>query len=201
MSGLYFAPVSTLGLFDVLYALVTVQNEFTVAVWTQGDHSWRARHLFPADGTICWVQMRTYFRPLLWGQQDPLPEDFQYNLCFMRTDGPLLHLTADVPILDLCLFHQHLWQGCPHWGQGPKYPLGTWWKHWDRSQHMTLICPVVKCWVHFKYTLLCDPDMPSGYMLSTFWMCPAIWLQCTQWANNWAHFQCSAKSNHNVPSG
>ena len=87
-----------------------------------------------------------------------------------------------------------------HWGQGPKYSLGTWWKHWNHSQHVTLICPVVKCWVHFEYTLLCDPDMPSGHMLSTFWMCPAIWLQCTQWPNNRAHFQCSAKCDHNVPT-
>ena len=47
----------------------------------------------------------------------------------------------------------------------------------------------------------CDSNMPSNQMLSTFWMCPAIWLQCTQWANNWPHFQCLVKSNHNVPSG
>jgi len=90
---------------------------------------------------------------------------------------------------------------CTHWGQGPKYPLDTWWKHWDHSQHVTPICPAIKCWVHFEYTPLCAPDMPSGHILSTFWMFPAIWLQCTQWANNWAHFECSAKSNHNVPSG
>ena len=45
MSGLYFAPVSTLGLFDVLYALVTVQNEFTVAVWTQGDQRFRTNRM------------------------------------------------------------------------------------------------------------------------------------------------------------
>jgi len=88
-----------------------------------------------------------------------------------------------------------------HWGQGPKYPLGTLWTHWEHRQHVTLICPVIKCWVHFKYTPLCDPNMPSGYILSTFWMCPAMWLQCTQWANNWAHFECSAKCDHNVPSG
>ena len=88
-----------------------------------------------------------------------------------------------------------------HWGQGPKYPLGTWWKYWDRSQHVTQMCPVIKCWVHFEYTLLCNPDMPSGYILSTFWMSPAIWLQCTQWANNWVHFQYSQKSDPNMPSG
>jgi len=88
-----------------------------------------------------------------------------------------------------------------HWGQGPKYPLGTLWTHWEHRQHVTPICPVIKCWVHFEYTPLCDPDMSSGYILSTFWMCPAMWLQCTQWAKNWAHFQYSVKCNHNVPSG
>jgi len=88
-----------------------------------------------------------------------------------------------------------------HWGQGPKYPLGTLWKHWEHRQHVTPMCPVIKCWVHFEYTPLCDPDMPSGYILSTFWICPAMWLQCTQWVKNWAHFQCSEKCDHNVPSG
>jgi len=88
-----------------------------------------------------------------------------------------------------------------HWGQGPKYPLGTLWTHWEHRQHVTPMCPVIKCWVHFKCTPLCDPDMPSGYILSTFWMCPAMWLQFTQWAKNWAYFECSARCDHNVPSG
>ena len=105
----------------------------------------------------------------------------------------------------LSILESQFWSYCSHttrhWGQGPKYPLGTWWKHWDRSQHATQICPVIKCWVHFKYTLLCDPDMPSGHILSTFWMYPAIWLQCTQWPNNWVHFQYSQKSDPNMPSG
>jgi len=80
-----------------------------------------------------------------------------------------------------------------HWGQGPKYPLGTWWKHWEHSQHMTPMCPVIKYWVYFEYTLLCDSDMPSGHILSTFWMYPVgkqlgtfsiftkIWPQYAQW--------------------
>ena len=131
----------------------------------------------------------TLFHSMNWGP-DRFLRDFWWLL-----------LTTD--FREKSLLHHYLPPPPPrsHWGQGPKYPLGTWWKHWDHSQHVTQICPAIKYWVHFEYTLLCDPDMPSGYMLSTFWMCPAIWLQCTQWANNWAHFQYSQKSDSNMPSG
>jgi len=29
-----------------------------------------------------------------------------------------------------------------HWGQGPKYPPGTCWIHWEYRQQVTPMCPV-----------------------------------------------------------
>ena len=58
--------------------------------------------------------------------------------------------------------------GLWHWGQGPKYPVETCWTHCEHRQQMTKICPAIKCWIYFKYALLCDQNMPSGHMLSTF---------------------------------
>ena len=35
-----------------------------------------------------------------------------------------------------------------HWGQGPKYPPGTCWIHWEYRQRVTPMCPVGKSWVY-----------------------------------------------------
>ena len=35
-----------------------------------------------------------------------------------------------------------------HWGQGPKYPPGTCWIHWEYRQQVTPMCPVGKSWVY-----------------------------------------------------
>jgi len=42
---------------------------------------------------------------------------------------------------------------CSHWGQGPKYPPGTCWIHWEYRQQVTPMCPVGIGWVHFKCPL------------------------------------------------
>jgi len=34
------------------------------------------------------------------------------------------------------------WACCYHWGQGPKYPPGTCWIHWEYRQQVTPMCPV-----------------------------------------------------------
>jgi len=38
--------------------------------------------------------------------------------------------------------------GSRHWGQGPKYPPGTCWIHWEYRQQVTPMCPVGKSWVY-----------------------------------------------------
>jgi len=106
----------------------------------------------------------------------------------------------NIPESEYAKFFQNILNNI-HWGQGPKYPLGTWWKHWEHSQHVTPICPAIKCWVRFEYTPLCAPDIPSRHILSTFWMYPTMWLQCTQWVNNQEYFQYSQKYDSNMPSG
>jgi len=35
-----------------------------------------------------------------------------------------------------------------HWGQGPKYPPGICWIHWEYRQQVTPMCPVGKSWVY-----------------------------------------------------
>ena len=80
------------------------------------------------------------------------------------------------------------------------YPVETCWTHCEHRQQMTKICPAIKCWIYFKYVLLCDQNMPSGQMLSTFWMFPVMWLQCIQQLQGWAHFERFRKFDHNVPS-
>ena len=40
-----------------------------------------------------------------------------------------------------------------HWGQGPIYPVGTWWVHCGDRQHLTTMYPVIKNWVHFECSL------------------------------------------------
>ena len=87
-----------------------------------------------------------------------------------------------------------------HWGQGPKSPLGTWWKHWEHSQHVTPMCPEIKCWVHFECAQPSDSNVPSGQtighifnvrrnlitmcpvgkMLNIFKICLAEKVQCNQ---------------------
>jgi len=55
-----------------------------------------------------------------------------------------------------------------HWGQGPKYPPGTYWIHWEYRQQVTPMCPVGTGWVHFKCPLLWDSNLPrpeqAGYI-------------------------------------
>jgi len=55
-----------------------------------------------------------------------------------------------------------------HWGQGPKYPPGTCWIHWEYRQQVTPMCPVGVGWVHFKCPLPWDSNLPrpehAGYV-------------------------------------
>ena len=63
------------------------------------------------------------------------------------------------------------WAKCEqhrHWGQGPKYPPGTCWIHWEYRQQVTPMCPVGIGWVHFKCPLPWDSNLPrpehAGYI-------------------------------------
>ena len=55
-----------------------------------------------------------------------------------------------------------------HWGQGPKYPPGTYWIHWEYRKQVTPMCPVGIGWVHFKRPLPWDSNLPrpehAGYI-------------------------------------
>jgi len=45
-------------------------------------------------------------------------------------------------------FSATAWHFSTHWGQGPKYPPGTCWIHWEYRQQVTPMCPVGKSWVY-----------------------------------------------------
>ena len=70
-----------------------------------------------------------------------------HRICLLGISGFHNHSGLEEPSQKPTPLNDLQW----HWGQGPKYPLGTWWKHWEHSQHVTPMCPVIKCWVHFKY--------------------------------------------------
>jgi len=97
-----------------------------------------------------------------------------------------------------------------HWGQGGKYPAGTWWTHCDNRHHFITMCPAIKSWAHFECLLAmrpqcaqwlkighilnvhlsCDHNVPSDQKLpnvlnvcrNAITMCPVI--------KTWAHFKC-----------
>ena len=57
--------------------------------------------------------------------------------------------------------------------------LGTFWIF---TQCMTPMCPVVKFWSYFEFSLLCHHNVPSDQKLGTFWMLIGKWSQWTQWS-------------------
>ena len=82
------------------------------------------------------------------------------------------------------------------------------------------MCPVGKNQIHSKCTQSCEFNVPSGQMLITFKMYPAMWLQCAQGIHGdhiynvpinlitmcpvetwWSHSQCTQWWDHNVLSG
>ena len=107
------------------------------------------------------------FHPSYW---PPMRPDLSIRLTWMSPHSPGEH------------FHP-----LSHWGQGPKYPVDTWWTHWEHRQHVSAICPVIKCWTHLECAQPCDPNVPSGQMLNTFWMFIAMCPQCTQLGTLWTH--------------
>jgi len=75
--------------------------------------------------------------PMFQRLREPLP-------CQGSTSppSPLQPTTLLFPLHD---FHDTLTR---HWGQGPKYPPGTCWIHWEYRQQVTPMCPVGKSWVY-----------------------------------------------------
>ena len=85
-------------------------------------------------------------------------------------------------------------------GTRAQMPTGYMVKHWDHSQHLTPIWPVIKCWVHFECAQPSDSNVPSGQtighifnvrrnvitmypvgkMLNIFKICLAKKVQCNQ---------------------
>ena len=89
------------------------------------------------------------------------------------------------------------WATNIHWGQGPIYPVGTWWVHCRDRQHLTTMYPVIKNWVHFECSLQwihnvwwlkighilnvcshCDQNVPTDYLIPPFWMITPMWSKC-----------------------
>jgi len=107
------------------------------------------------------------------------PISFILSFIFFRSECKLGHLG----LLGLKTFgpeedeHRTIYF---HWGQGPKYPPGTCWIHWEYRQQVTPMCPVGKSWVYWKCTHKCGFNLLLGEMLIAFGMYPVMWPQCTQ---------------------
>jgi hypothetical protein len=74
------------------------------------------------------------------------------SLVAMKLIGIISYLNMDLALLSTLL--PSLTAGISrvrhHWGQGPKYPLGTLGTHCDYRQNVITMCPGIKSWVTFK---------------------------------------------------
>ena len=128
--------------------------------------------MFPPDSVTFWLRFSWLCRYMFHVLS------FTTSLCFPRAHYVFSFTFSDSAVtLNPTLLH---FAYC-HWGQGPKYPLGTWWNieitvnmwlqyaQWSNSEYIlniscyvTQICPAGTCWVHFECPQLSDSNVPTG---------------------------------------
>jgi len=109
---------------------------------------------------------------MMWEEKVKRTEMSLFQEEFVRRGLRLVHDAPDQvnPAVNTCIGYATVLGAeiFTHWGQGPKYPPGTCWIHWEYRQQVTPMCPVGIDCIHFKCPLPWDSNLPrpeqAGYI-------------------------------------